>query len=166
MCEISINIWSKQVPKMVRTWCQNPQKSPPEGDLKTEPPKMVKNDPKLLPKGSQMETPGRSNFGNRGVRRTLSSRTRSHYRTHVLNWRLHRPQRHLLAWFWDRFWSLFGFRMGKATSKQSQKIMIFFKTEPRGVPNKHPWAGQFWKWGVRNTLSNRTCPDYGSHVLT
>ena len=50
---------------MGRKWSQNPQKSLPEGDLKTEPPKMVKNDPKLLPKGSQMETPGQSNFGKR-----------------------------------------------------------------------------------------------------
>ena len=45
--------------KMVPKWSQNPQKSPPEAVLKTEPPKMVNNDSKLLPKGSQMETPAR-----------------------------------------------------------------------------------------------------------
>ena len=76
---------SKRTLKMGRKWSQNPQKSPPEGDLKTEPPKIVKNAPKLLPKGSQMETPGLLKNGNRGVRRTLSSRTCPHYGTHVLN---------------------------------------------------------------------------------
>ena len=74
----------KEAPKMCRKWSQNPQKSPPEGDLKTEPPKMMKNDPKLLPKGSQMETPRPLKNGSRGVRRTLSSRTCPHYGTHVL----------------------------------------------------------------------------------
>ena len=69
---------------MGQKWNQNPQKSPPEGDLKTEPPKMMKNDPKLLPKGSQMETPGVVKNGSRGVRRTLLSRTCPHYGTHVL----------------------------------------------------------------------------------
>ena len=67
-------------PKMDRKWSQNPQKSPPEGDLKAESPKMVKNDPKLPPKGSQMETPGVGKNGNRGVRRTL-----------LTNWSLDEP---------------------------------------------------------------------------
>ena len=52
----------KKAPKMGRIWSQNRQKNPLEGDLKTEPPKMTKNDPKLLPKGSQMETPGLPKF--------------------------------------------------------------------------------------------------------
>ena len=82
---MSFKAQSKKASQMGRKWTQNPQKSPPEGDLKTEPPKMVKNDPKLLPKGSQMETPGPVKNGSRGVRRTLSSRTCPHYGTHVLN---------------------------------------------------------------------------------
>ena len=79
-----LQIMIKKAHNMGRKWCQNHQKSPPEGDLKTEPPKMVKNDPKLLPKGSQMETPGLLNFGNGGVGSTLSNRTCPHYGTHVL----------------------------------------------------------------------------------
>ena len=94
---MSFKASSNKAPKTGRTWNQNPQKSPPEGDLKTEPPKMVKNDPKLLPKGSQMETPRGVKNGSRGVRRTLSSRTCPHYGTHVLNWRSHAPQRHLFG---------------------------------------------------------------------
>ena len=81
---MSLKARSKKVPKIGRKWTQNPQKSLPEGDLKTESPKMMKNDPKLLPKGSQMETPGRINFGNRGVGSTLSSRTCPHYGSDVL----------------------------------------------------------------------------------
>ena len=84
---MSFKTRSKKAPKMDQKCIQNHKKSPPEGDLKTEPPKMVKNDPKLLPKGSQMETPGRINFGNGGVGSTLSSRTCPHliYGAPVLN---------------------------------------------------------------------------------
>ena len=56
---------------MDQKWNQNLQKTPPEGDLKTEPPKIMKYDPKLLPKGSQIETPGGVKNGSRGFRRTL-----------------------------------------------------------------------------------------------
>ena len=72
---------------MDQKWSQNPQKSPPEGDLKTESPKMMKNDPKMLPKGSQMETPGLHNFGNGRVGSTLSNRTCPYYGTHELTYR-------------------------------------------------------------------------------
>ena len=60
MCEMSFKAWSKNTPKVVRKWSPNPQKSPPESDLKTEPPNMLKKYLKLLPKGSQMETLGGS----------------------------------------------------------------------------------------------------------
>ena len=66
MSDTSFKTCSKTPPKMSQEWNQNPQKLPPEGDLKTEPPKKVKNDPKLLPKGSQMETPGGVKNGSRG----------------------------------------------------------------------------------------------------
>ena len=92
MCGFDISHVRNELQRMIKKgtqidqkWSQNPSKSPPEGDLKAEPPKMVKNYPKLLPRGSQMETPGPVKNGNRGVRRTLSSRTCPHYGTHVLN---------------------------------------------------------------------------------
>ena len=57
----------KKGPKMRRKWSHNPEKSPPDENLKQSLHFFLKNDPKLLPRGVRMENPGPGNFGNGGL---------------------------------------------------------------------------------------------------
>ena len=97
MCEMNLKAWSNKTFLIVSKMEPKSLNITPEGDLKTEPSKIMKNDAKLLPQGSQMGWNGdlgKAILEMGGVGATLSIWTYPHYRTHVLTYRSH-PLGHL-----------------------------------------------------------------------